>query len=383
MTVATMPAMGRRRKNPNTGMEPRVYQRRGVYFYVHRTGKWERLGTDLEAANTRARLYNDPSGQYGTLVYWMELFLVDCEVRVKAKTLAQRTLDDYIAAIRGQPARPATGNRPAVPARPGALTLFFEPPMTPLDVVPAMVQDFLTTNAQLGRPVQANREKAALSSCFSWLIRTGKVPGLIVNPCLRASGIKRNEESGRERYVTHEEYRDVWNHAKASVRMMMALTYRTLQRPESDIINWDTSIITVADGRRVLRFQQGKTGKWMQVGIDDDLQALLRSSMGKVAKLREPLVRNLKGHAYTYDGLSSMLKKAIASANEFREELGMEKMPSFGFRDLKGKGATDMWLAKVPIEQIQALCGHEDKTTTEIYVKQRWRETVEPNRVAV
>jgi integrase len=35
--------------------------------------------------------------------------------------------------------------------------------------------------------------------------------------------------------------------------------------------------------------------------------------------------------------------------------------------------------AGVPIEQIQALCGHKTKTTTERYVKQRWREAVQPN----
>ena len=56
-------------------------------------------------------------------------------------------------------------------------------------------------------------------------------------------------------------------------------------------------------------------------------------------------------------------------------------MPSFGLRDLKGKGATDMWLSGEPIERIQLLCGHEDKATTEIYVKQRWRETAAPNMV--
>jgi len=33
----------------------------------------------------------------------------------------------------------------------------------------------------------------------------------------------------------------------------------------------------------------------------------------------------------------------------------------------------------VPIERIQALCGHKDKATTEIYVKQRWRESVASN----
>jgi integrase len=37
----------------------------------------------------------------------------------------------------------------------------------------------------------------------------------------------------------------------------------------------------------------------------------------------------------------------------------------------------------VPIEQIQMLCGHANKTTTEIYVKQRWHETAVANQVVM
>ena len=40
-----------------------------------------------------------------------------------------------------------------------------------------------------------------------------------------------------------------------------------------------------------------------------------------------------------------------------------------------------MWLAGIPIERIQLLCGHATKNTTEKYIKARWRETAEPNRV--
>ena len=42
-----------------------------------------------------------------------------------------------------------------------------------------------------------------------------------------------------------------------------------------------------------------------------------------------------------------------------------------------------MWLAKVPIEQIQALLGHANKTPTEIYIKQRWQVAVAPNMVTM
>ncbi|MGL6111418.1 MAG: hypothetical protein ACRC2B_15105 [Rubrivivax sp.] len=42
-----------------------------------------------------------------------------------------------------------------------------------------------------------------------------------------------------------------------------------------------------------------------------------------------------------------------------------------------------MWLEGTPVEQIQLLCGHTDKKTTEIYTKQRWTETAQPNAVEV
>lgn len=62
-------------------------------------------------------------------------------------------------------------------------------------------------------------------------------------------------------------------------------------------------------------------------------------------QVRAPLVASLKGEHYTYDGISSMLRRSIETANVRRSARGVEKMESFGFRDLKGKGATDMYYA--------------------------------------
>jgi integrase len=98
-----------------------------------------------------------------------------------------------------------------------------------------------------------------------------------------------------------------------------------------------------------------------------------------VPVLHQPIVHTLKGEAYTYDGASALLKQAQARARKTVPAL--KDMPSFGFRDLKGKGTTDMWLAGVPIEQIQLLCGH--KSTTEKYIKARWRETAAPNKLRI
>lgn len=359
-------SMAGRRKNNPLGLEPRVYPNHGALFYVHRDGRWERLGTDIEAANKRARLYNDTDGLYGTMAYWLDMFIVDCEQRAEAKTFAERTVQNYRESVE-------------------ALKIYFEPPMLPTDIEPRHVQQFLADGATAGHPIVQNRRKSCLSACLSWLIRTGNVPGLLVNPCFRVSGIKRNPESKRDRYVPDDEYNDVYAVAPAQVRALMVLTYRTLQRPESDIIYWTVANITKKDGKRILRVKQGKTEKVVDIALSAEMETLLDDLIGEIPTISKPLIcctrGKYAGKGYTYDGICAMLKRAIKKANIKRAKNGIEAIPSFGFRDLKGKGATDMWLAGEPIERIQLLCGHEDKATTEIYVKQRWRETAAPNMV--
>lgn len=356
---------GRRKNNP-LGLEQRVYAKHGAFYYVHRDGHWERLGTDINKANKRARVYNDSHGQYGTMAYWLDMFIAECGSRAKVGSLSQRTVDGYTKDIE-------------------PLKIFFAPPMLPTDIEPNHVQQYLEIGAKTGRPVRANRERACLSACISWLIRSGLVDGLKINPCMRASGVKRNPESKRERYVTHDEYRDVFAKAPPQVQAMMELTYRTLQRPESDILDWTVANLIMKDGKRILRVKQAKTGKKVDISLSADLDALLRNLAGDIPRIGKPLIcgslGKYVGKRYTYDGISAMLKRAITAANKERVTKGLGKIASFGFRDLKGKGATDMWLAGVPIEEIQLLCGHEDKTTTEAYIKQRWRETAAPNMV--
>jgi hypothetical protein len=62
-----MSRMSGRRKNNPLGLAPRVYMNHGAFYYVHRDGRWEKLGQDIEKANQRARLYNDSQGEYGTI----------------------------------------------------------------------------------------------------------------------------------------------------------------------------------------------------------------------------------------------------------------------------------------------------------------------------
>ena len=354
--------MGRKRKDNSLDLPERLYVRHGSFYYAHRdTGAWEPLGKDLASARKRAEHYNDPTGTYGTMDWFLDQFLIDCEQRVRAKTLSQRTLDDYLGYLT-------------------PLKAFFGK-MLPAEVRPHHVIEYLDIGAKGGRGVSANREKAALSSCFSWMLRSPvHSAGLTVNPCMRASGVVRNPESKRERYVTHDEYRATFDKAPPQVRLMMELVYRTLQRPEVDVLGWTPADIKPKAGAPVLGFRQHKTGRWIDIALVGRLGELVAAAVGTVPQRDQPIVHTTRpskrvpaGSAYTYDGISAMLKRAQKAAG----------VTAFGFRDLKGKGATDMWLAGEPIERIQLLCGHADKGTTEVYIKARWTETAQPNAVEV
>ena len=56
-------------------------------------------------------------------------------------------------------------------------------------------------------------------ACFTWLIRTGE-GGVKLNPC---SGVRRNKETPRERYVEHGEFQAARKLAVRQIRGLMDL----------------------------------------------------------------------------------------------------------------------------------------------------------------
>lgn len=357
-------AMGRTRKSNPLGLPERVYFKNGAFWYVHPQNKWERLGTDLGEAKRKGKHYNAKGEEYGTTAWYLDAFLKACAARVKGGKLAPRTLKDYTENC--IPLKDFFGNMP------------------PAAIEPKHIGQYLDIGVELNRPVRANRERACLSAMFTWLIRSG-LAGVISNPCI-GKGIHRNTEKKRDRYVEHWEAEAVLKAAPKTVRALAMLIYRTLQRPE-DIITWTrTNIVEKRepDGtiKRIIRNDQGKCDVIVDIEITPEIDAILTELKiygGAIAGPGMPLIHRRDGRPYTYDGLSSMLKRYIGKANH----AGAVKIASFGFYDFKGKGATDMWLSEVPLERIQRLCGHESVTTTERYVKARWRGTVAPNKVTL
>jgi integrase len=369
--------MGRKRKNNPLGLPERVYFKNGAFWFVHKDNRWERLGTDLAEAKRKGAHYNARGEEYGTTSWHLDEFLKACQKRVESGQLSPRTLADY------------TNN--VIP-----LKDFFGR-MAPACIEPMHVAQYLDINAEIGRPIRANREKACLSACCTWLIRTGQ-GGIQRNPCI---GVRRNKETKRDRYLEHWEIEAVFAAAPKSVRGLAMLIYRTLQRPE-DIITWTAQNIVQKrepDGstKKIIRTRQGKTSVLVDIEVTPDIDAILtelRTDGDTITGPGVPLIHRTDRRGYTYSGLNAMLRRYTAKANGIatgrdatEQNKGIDKtklaIQPFGYYDLKGKGATDMWLSGVPLERIQALCGHESVTTTERYVKSRWRGTVTPNMVKI
>lgn len=340
--------MGRRRKDGNPlQLEPRVYWKSGQWQYRHRDRAWERLGTDIARANARARIYNDPDKRFGTLGYFIDLHIAEARAGRLLKKLASRTIADYDA--QAVFLKAAFGR------------------LLPTDLVehPELIAEYRNGRsspdpAGPGAPVRANREMSQLSAMYSWLIEKGLCPGLKLNP---VSLIARNPETPKERYVEDHEFQTVYSIAQRSVCMAMDLVYKTLQRPQ-DVLAWGPKAIrrkqVAGAATTIIGVRQEKRGHRVDIEITSELDETLKMlTGGKVAKLSDYLVHDLTGDHYTVDGIGAMLRRYCKIAG----------IKTFGLMDLRAKGATDMYLRGIPLEQIQMLMGHKSVQTTEIYIK--------------
>jgi integrase len=219
-------------------------------------------------------------------------------------------------------------------------------------------------------PVRANREMAALSACYTAAIGIGRLK--MIHPC---RGIKRLTERPRKRYITDAEYWAVYEQAIPSVRIMMTLVYRTLQRIE-DLMNVGPANVKTMGGHRVLRIEPGKlensTGVVVDIELTGELQQIVDAHLAQPVVYRT-FVHTEEGEPYTYNGMHAMFYRYVT-----HKEVGLE---DFSLYDLKGKGATDMFIAGMPMHTIQKLCGHAYPSMTEKYIKARLPQRVTPNQV--
>lgn len=204
---------------------------------------------------------------------------------------------------------------------------------------------------------RANREIALMSAVWNWGRDTGRTA--LPNPC---EGVKRNKESGRDRYVTDDELSAVWAVADEPLQDALDLYHLTGQRV-GDVLRM--SLTDVRDGCLFLR--QRKTGKPLRLELAGDLAIVLERIRGRTypaeCVVSMALVRDEKGQRMTYDALSDRFQAARAAAGVH-----------FQLRDLRAKAATDLG----DLALAQRLLGHSSRTMTEHYTKDRIGEKVSP-----
>lgn len=334
--------MGRKRTK-RFDLPPRLYMLRASYWYFPRYGKPINLGRDLTIAKRKWAELDNPASEAGSLESLINWYLSEV-----APNKAKRTYEDNIGEAKNL--IKGLGHIPYRELRPHHVATY---------------RDERGKDA----PVRANREKALLSHVFTKAMEKGWVD---MNPCI---GVKRNREKKRERYIEDAEFWKVYDQAVDSVKIIMSLIYRTAQRPEDLILVGSMNVRKVKspDGDiAVLRINQQKTGKTVDIKIEGELAGLIdKHNSAKI--VHKTFVHTRKGDVYTYDGLSAM----------FRRYVNKTGLSDFGMYDIKAKAATDMYRMGVPLERIQQLLGHDSITTTEIYIKARLAEVVSPNHVEI
>lgn len=351
--------MGRRSKRPNA--IPRLRERkqrdgRILYAYDHGVVDGKRketfLGYDYGLALKKwAELEHDapiPKPDVITLEYVGKVYLREYAPANKAARTVKDNEKEFAK----------------------LLEFFNDPAPVPMDAIkPKHVRMYMTWRSK-SAPVRANREKALLSSIWNYGRDAGYTD--LPNPC---TGIKGNEEDGRDVYVEENEFAAVWAEADAPLQDAMDLAYLTGQRP-ADVLRWSDH--DVRDG--VIYVSQGKTRAKLRIEIEGELKALLarisaRKSGYKIHSTR--LIVSNAGKPFGVNWLSRKWRKATLDA--IKKDARLSRLAEIQFRDLRAKAATDK-TESADIRQAQRQLGHTSVVMTEAYVRARRGEKVKPTR---
>ncbi len=334
-----MEGMGRPRKS-DTGLPRRMHWKNGAYRYLTsgRGGqgrRWIRLGTTWdEALAEYARLEAEASGATPTTVSG-----IIAHYRADVlPTLGKETQRGY---------RGRLNNLEAVFGHVGIE-----------DVEPHHVARYLDEHPH---KTAANRDKAVLSAVYSYALRRGLATR---NPCRE---IRRHTERRRERYVTDEEFLAVRALAPEVLAVAMDLAYLTARR-QGELLALRWSSVT-DEGVQV---QTSKGGRPVIIERSPALDAVLDRARALPANQVSSVyvICTQRGEPYTANGLRSAWVRARDKA--LKQELIRE---AYTFHDIRAKALTDY---NERGEDAQALAGHRSRSTTEVYLRSKKLQKVQP-----
>jgi len=217
------------------------------------------------------------------------------------------------------------------------------------NITPGAIRKYLDSRETDGAPVAGNREKALISVAWNWASQRDKIIK-IPNP---TTGVERNEESARTRYVTEHEYNTAYRLAENTpyVRPAMELAYLCRMR-RCEILS-STKKQMLDEGFDTLRTKGSKDAITLW---SDRLWAAANYKAGNIDSIF--IIHTKKGQQVSESAFKSAwtrLKKKMVKA-------GIEP---FNFHDLKAAGGSDYE------GDIMDATGHRDPKMRKVYDRKK------------
>lgn len=325
--------MGRKRTT-HKDLPPRLHIKAGRYYHVSTTQprKWTPLGVD------RAR----------ALLEWARIEGAEPDPNVRTfEVIALRYEREVMPTKAPRTQRDNLQELDRLRAVFGAVLIE--------NIKPHHVRAYLDKRGQTAK-ARANREKALLSHLFNKAREWGYTDA--TNPC---QGVKGFTESGRDRYVTDDEFQAVRRKADPTLQDAMDVALLTGQRP-ADVLKIQRA--DVRDGALFIR--QNKTGAKRAIDIVGELAQVIERIRNR-PRVRQSafLIQDDDGKPLSMLALRSRFDKARRAAGV-----------SFQFRDIRAKTASDTG----DLSHSQRLLGHRNRDMTEHYVRERVGQRVKPLR---
>lgn len=334
-------------------LPPRCYQKNGAIYYVDLARKWHRLGKtwDRDAQKEYDRVARGTAPPR-TVAAMLDAFLKHREALVRMGDTSARTLaDNEIEAVN---LRMTFGLMDADTVNSADIARYLK----------------RRTNPKTGRhsPVRANRERALLSSAYSWAMGEEDWE-IITNPCL---GVKRNKERARTRYIGTSELAAWKRHATDRLRAYVLLK-RLIAARQSDVLGLGLQHLS----ERGINYQAGKTRRPVRVRWTWALRIVIEA----LKKIRQQQIDTLRREAPISTALFLSRFRNQLAAGGFRTEWQRTmalyvKAGGVRFRenDIRAKSASDL-----PLDRAQELLDHASPAITK-RVYQRAPTNVRPLR---
>lgn len=339
--------MGRRR-TVHRDLPPHLKRRGPSYYYDHGLvdgkRKYTPLGRDLPLALRRWAELEGTTELRGTT-------FADAAARYRREVLrtkAPKTQASYAAAL------------DVLEGVFGAMALDRITPEITADYLRRRSVVKMKDGKRRGGPTIAARELAVLSLVFNLAREWGYTAA--ANPRYG----KRLPKSKRPVYVTDEVFAAIYEHADELLRDAMDLAYLIGQRP-ADVLRIRRD--QIRDGR--LEIQPAKTrrssGAKVSIEITGELAIVLERITSRPRRISSVLLfQRPDGSAVTIQMIQRRWQAARADAGVPAE--------AAQFRDLRAKAATDL----ADLAHAQALLAHSSRGTTEVYIRGRVGERVQP-----